>query len=221
MTAERPTFIVLLSGGLDSVVNMYEAELEGPITKAITFNYGQKSALKEIAAAKFFCEELSVDHLVLELDWLGGLTNTALVSKEQSLPVLKNLDDNVEATASAKAVWVPNRNGVFLNIAASFAESLGARYVVPGFNKEEAQTFPDNSKDYAQALNQSFALSTLSKVTVKCYTLEKTKAEILTRALKLGVDVDKLWSCYEGGKDKCRTCESCQRTMRALDVVGL
>jgi 7-cyano-7-deazaguanine synthase len=211
--------IVLLSGGLDSVVNLFEAQCAGQVLKALTFDYGQRASKKEIAAATFFCSQLKIEHQILDLSWLSRLTTTALVNENEKLPFLKNLDDIIEGNQSAKAVWVPNRNGVFLNIAASFAESLGAQFVVPGFNKEEASTFPDNSQGYIDALNLSFGLSTLSQVKVKCFTTGLGKREIVTRAKVLNIDLDMVWSCYRGGVKKCGECESCQRTLRALNAV--
>lgn len=209
-------YIVLLSGGLDSTVNLYWAREEGVVLRALTFDYGQRSAIKEIGAARGFCEKLGIQHEVIDLPWLQKLTNTALVQKHQALPTLKNLDDMGEADASARSVWVPNRNGVFLNVAGAFAESLGAEYVVPGFNKEEAATFPDNSAAFIDATDAAFALSTLTKVKVKCFTTQMDKTMLVKKARDLKIDIDKLWSCYENGDKPCGKCESCQRTNRAL-----
>ena len=61
-------------------------------------------------------------------------------------------------------MWVPNRNGVFIAIAAAFAESLGADLVVTGFNAEEAATFPDNSAAFAAAATESLRFSTANGV---------------------------------------------------------
>ena len=213
------SFVVLLSGGLDSVVNLYWAHRDGQVLKALTFDYGQRAARNEIAAAGFFCNELKIDHQVIDMTWLGKITSTALVQRKQTLPHLKNLDDLGEGEVSAKAVWVPNRNGVFLNVAAAFAESLGAAAVVPGFNKEEAATFPDNSQQFIEATNGAFQLSTLSHVKVKCFTTSMDKAALILQARELGVNLKKVWSCYEAGSAPCGVCESCQRTQRAIKVV--
>src|SRR5204862_304097 len=70
--------------------------------------------------------------------------------------------DSARAHETARAVWVPNRNGILVNIAAGFAESLGAASVVVGFNREEAETFPDNTLDFAAAATAALGFSTLS-----------------------------------------------------------
>ncbi len=214
-------FISLLSGGLDSVVNLFLAHKSGLVLRALTFDYGQRAAAQEIKAAKYFSNFLDVSHEVITLPWLGKLTQTALVNIDMEMPAIKNLDDLEEGLGSARKVWVPNRNGVFLNIASSFAESMGADYVVPGFNKEEAATFPDNSQEYIEACDKALSLSTLSHVKVKCFTTSFDKVAMAQEAAKLGIDFRKLWSCYEGNSTPCLKCESCKRTTRALEVMGL
>src|SRR5690606_36681933 len=122
--------------------------------------------------SRLLCEHLDIPHHVIELSWLRQITCTALVNRNADVPTGPSVQiDNIEVSSRTKeAVWVPNRNGVFLNIAASFAEALKADYVVPGFNVEEAATFPDNSVEYIKALDQAFQLSTATGVKVKCFT---------------------------------------------------
>jgi 7-cyano-7-deazaguanine synthase len=117
---------------------------------------------------------------------------------------------------SAAAVWVPNRNGVFINIAAAFAESLGCEAVVCGFNAEEGQTFPDNTAEYAQAATAALAYSTLSQVRVWSPTQDLTKVEIVALARRIGAPLQHVWSCYEPGPEPCGECESCLRFARAM-----
>lgn len=212
-------YIVLLSGGLDSVVNLYSAHKAGKVELALTFDYGQRAAANEIVAARYFTRLLNVPHKVIALEWLREITRTALVNQESDLPQLQNLDDMTEAGRSAKAVWVPNRNGVFLNVAASFAEALDVDYIVPGFNKEEAATFPDNSEEFIQASNKAFGLSTMSGVEVKCFTTQMTKKDLMKAARDLGIKLGELWSCYRSGTKPCGVCESCQRSHRALELL--
>ncbi len=52
--------IVLLSGGLDSAVNLFAASQETAVSLALTFNYGQKAAEKEIECARLLCAEKKI-----------------------------------------------------------------------------------------------------------------------------------------------------------------
>lgn len=215
---EKKKAVVLLSGGLDSTANLYKAVQECEVVLALTFNYGQRAFLKEQAAAQFFCQELGVEHKVIDITWFDHFTSTSLVNTSQEIPCDQdvNMDNVDQSKQTAKAVWVPNRNGIFLNIAAGFAEGLGADYVIPGFNLEEAQTFPDNSQGFLVSLNQSFSFSTANGVEVKCFTTDLNKEQIVRLAKKYQVDLKRIWPCYESGESWCGRCESCQRTLRAL-----
>ncbi|MBM3475619.1 MAG: 7-cyano-7-deazaguanine synthase QueC [Armatimonadetes bacterium] len=208
--------ISLLSGGLDSVVATTVAAREGSVELALTFDYGQRAASAEIAAAQAVCRELGLAHRVIELPWLAEVTTTALVNRNCALPEPDALDDPGETQASAAAVWVPNRNGVFINTAAAFAESLGCEAIVCGFNVEEAQTFPDNTAAYVQAASEALAYSTLAKVRVWSPTQDLTKTEIVTLGRRIGAPLAHIWSCYEPGPEPCGRCESCRRFRRAM-----
>ncbi|RKO67203.1 7-cyano-7-deazaguanine synthase QueC [Desulfofundulus salinus] len=215
--------IVLLSGGLDSTVSMAQALREGQVELCLTMDYGQRAAAREIAAASALAAYYKLAHRVIQLPFLGEVTTTSLVNKEETIPepAEESLNDPQQATATAAAVWVPNRNGLFINIAACFAEALGCEQVVTGFNREEAATFPDNSLDFLEAINNSLAYSTASGVRVVSYTARLNKAEIVRLGQHLGVPWHLIWSCYYGGQTMCGRCESCRRLGRAMAAAGL
>jgi 7-cyano-7-deazaguanine synthase len=215
--------LVLLSGGLDSTVNFLESLNDGGVRLALTFDYGQRAALKEKQRAQNLCAKYKVPHQHVELPFFKIFTKTSLVAQEQKVPTGQevNIQSYEKSLITADKVWVPNRNGIFLNIAAGFAEGLGIQHIVPGFNLEEATTFPDNSIEFQQSLNQSFSFSTQNKVTIRCYTNKKNKTEILRRGLELGLDIQDLWPCYFGDEKWCGTCESCLRFQNALKQVGV
>ncbi|MBE8163126.1 MAG: 7-cyano-7-deazaguanine synthase QueC [Bdellovibrionaceae bacterium] len=207
--------LILLSGGLDSSVNLYTACAEGKKVLALSFDYGQKAASNELKAAAKLCKLLSCKHKIHKLDFFKSWTKTSLINPKKDIPTNIKLNSKKETKNSAKQVWVPNRNGVFLNIAASFAESLDIPVVYAGFNKEEAETFLDNSKDYVKAVNKALSFSTLNKVKIKSYTQNLNKNQIYKKALNLNIPIAKLWSCYFNGKTPCKECESCQRFFKA------
>ncbi|MCB0357303.1 MAG: 7-cyano-7-deazaguanine synthase QueC [Bdellovibrionales bacterium] len=215
--------IVLFSGGLDSSVNLYSAVQSTKVVLALTFNYGQRAFKKELETTQYFCERLNIQHQVVDLPWLQAITNTSLVRRDNQVPTgsAVQIDDLNRSFETARAVWVPNRNGIFLNIAAAFAEALCADEIVVGFNSEEAQTFPDNSAAYLESLNQCFKYSTATKVKVKCYTLNMNKTEIAQLGQSLKLPFAKIWPCYFAKEVICGECESCQRFNRALLQAGV
>lgn len=216
--------IVLLSGGLDSTVALKKSVDTSDVVLCLTFDYGQRAALKEANAAAEMSSLYGIKHELIELPWLKEITKTALVCKDEKIPELSadELDGaGGKTTESAKSVWVPNRNGVFINIAASFCEALGAELIITGFNMEEAATFPDNSPEFIEAINSSLGYSTLSKVKLLSPTSSLNKEEIVRLAMKINAPLELLWSCYEGGDKMCGSCESCMRLKRALEDAGI
>lgn len=218
----KPRSVVLLSSGLDSTVNLYEAKQVSDVVLTITFDYGQRAAAREIYSASQLSSKLGVSHKVLDLSWFKEFTQTSLVNHSKEIPTSSSvkIDDLKQSGVTAKAVWVPNRNGIFLNIAAAFAEGLKADWIVPGFNAEEAATFPDNSQGYLEAATHAFSYSTSNKVQVKCFTTQMTKTQIVARGRELDVDFDSVWPCYFGEVTPCGQCESCQRFKRAIAAQG-
>ncbi len=210
--------IVLLSGGLDSTVNLYEAFHAFDVVKVLTINYGQKALKQELASAQFFANELKLSWQSLDLSWLSSVSHSAL-NTDAKVPQGHEVDISsyAQSLITAKSVWVPNRNGLFLNIAGVFADALEAHYVIPGFNKEEAETFPDNSSDFIKATNLAFSFSTQNKAEVFCFTSNLNKPAIVQRAKQLNINIAKLWPCYEDQETWCGQCESCLRFQRALN----
>ncbi len=211
--------VVLLSGGLDSAVNLKRAFDDGGVAIALTFDYGQRAAQREVGAAAVMCRQLGVNHRLVALPWLAEICTTALVDQSKRVPTVKAEDlegGAVTKGETADRVWVPNRNGVMVNAAAAFAEHLGATRVVAGFNAEEAANFPDNSADFIAATNSALAFSTRGKVSLHCYTHRLGKTEIVRMGMKIEAPLPVIWSCYHSGSDHCWECESCARLERAL-----
>jgi 7-cyano-7-deazaguanine synthase len=221
MTAKP--FMTLLSGGLDSVVSSYAVAREGGAGEAVFFDYGQRALKRERKAAQAIAARLGLGFRVIPLPFLEQVTRTALVMNDQIIPQIKpdKLDDRSETEKSAQAVWVPNRNGLFLNVAAALAEGLGLSRLVVGFNAEEAATFPDNSANFVHKAEEFFRLSTLAGLEVVAPTLGMNKTEIVQYGLKLDAPFDLIWSCYRGGRKLCGACESCLRSIRAYRNAGV
>jgi 7-cyano-7-deazaguanine synthase len=214
--------VILLSGGLDSAANLAFCRAKDDPVLALTADYGQRAAAREISAAKALADHFDVPHRVVDLRWLGDLGGSALTEKARTIPDLETarLDERAEAEKTAAAVWVPNRNGVLINVAAAFAERIGATQVVVGFNAEEALTFPDNSTEFLNRSTSALEYSTRDRVKVRCYTDRLTKTQIVAelRMLERAFPFEKLWSCYLDGVRPCGACESCRRSARAIEA---
>jgi 7-cyano-7-deazaguanine synthase len=212
--------VVLFSGGMDSTVNLIATLKEAQVLLAITFDYGQRAVDKEIQVTSQQTKKLNIPHRILKLPFFEDLGTSSLIQKNQTIPTGNqvSIDDATISKETAKSVWVPNRNGIFLNIAAGFAENLKADWIVPGFNREEAMTFPDNSEGFLQATTKALEFSTSNHTQVKCFTTQLTKTEIVALGNRLQVDWTMMWPCYFSGDQWCGECESCQRSKRALQA---
>ncbi len=221
-TSPDSSAVVLLSAGLDSTFNLIKALETLTVRLVLTFAYGQKAAANEVKGAARLAKHFGLRHEVVELPWFSQFTHTALLS-QGSVPSEADVEiDNLKRSLeTAKNVWVPNRNGIFLNIAAGFAEGLGAELVIPGFNLEEAQTFPDNSGAFLNTLDKSWAYSTGTGVRTHCFSTELNKTQIVKEGIRLGLPFNLLWPCYLSGPRWCGVCESCLRFKRAVEGNGL
>lgn len=215
--------LALISGGLDSIVAAWAAKDEHIIAAALTCDYGQRAREREIQAARNVASKLGCSHIVVELPWLGQLGQSALTDPRAEVPEVptSQLDDPSRTQQSAAAVWVPNRNGVFVNVAAAYAEALDCGVIICGFNAEEAATFPDNSAEFIEAADRFLEFSTMRRPKVISPTVGLDKREIVLLGQRLGAPLGLVWSCYHGGEEHCWRCESCQRLRRALESAGL
>lgn len=204
--------VILLSGGLDSVValSFLKKQEDVDIKLALTFDYGQKTALAEIEASKKIANYYNIEHQIIKLDWLKNITNTALVSGR--------FDSDIElgTNKSAESVWVPNRNSLFLNIAACYCDSLKYDLIIYGANKDEAGNFPDNTEAFREQINKTFESSTLVKPKVIAPLINYSKSDIVRIAVENAVPLEFIKSCYYSGEFHCGKCESCYHLKNAL-----
>ncbi len=216
--------VVLLSGGLDSVAALALVQERSEVVLCLTVDYGQRAAQAEERAAAACATHYGLRHQTVELPFFAALGGSALTDPSRQLP--RPGEEDLEAGGavvrdSADRVWVPNRNGVLVQVAAAFAEAHGAQLVVVGFNAEEAATFPDNSQGFLAACDAALRFSTRESVRMTAPTADWDKAEILRQAARRGAPLEHLWPCYDGGEMPCGTCESCARLLRASRITGI
>ena len=213
--------ISVFSGGLDCTVatTVYDKDYE---IHAITFNYGQKAFKQELNASKNICEKMGWNHEVIDLPWLSKISNSSL-NNEEDIPELTedDLDDLEKSSASASNVWVPARNTVFVSIALSYAESIGADIIIVGWNGEEGATFPDNSKEYMDSFNELINVGSPEKIRIEAPAINLNKEEIVKLGVDIGAPMELSYSCYKGENKPCGVCESCMRRKRAFKKIGI
>ena len=208
--------ISVLSGGLDCTVatSAYANDYD---IHAITFNYGQKSFKQELKASKEICKKMNWTHEVIDLPWLSKISTSSLNTSED-IPEVKEdeLDDLEKSKSSASSVWVPARNMVFTSIATSYAESIGAEIIIVGWDREEAATFPDNSKEFLNAFNELIEIGSHDNIKIEAPAIDLNKEEIVELGVKVGAPMELSYSCYAGREKHCGVCESCMRRKRAF-----
>jgi 7-cyano-7-deazaguanine synthase len=212
--------VIPLSAGLDSTVAFKHTYDRCSELLALTFDYGQRAAANEIKRAIRICSEFDVPHEVIELPWVGRFGGA--LTDSSALPELAPHElDSIAATDSAKRVWVPARNLLFLSIAAGYAEDRGYELITVGFDAEEAATFPDNSSEFVERFNRVLEYGTLKPPAIDAPLLNLDKAEIVRLGIAIDAPLGLSWSCYESGDLPCGVCESCLRRARAFAEVGV
>ncbi len=211
--------IILLSGGLDSLVSLAICKEKLNIELAIFFNYGQKSYEMEYKASKSISEFYNIKLEEIDLNWLKAISTSSLNTNKTVPTLSEELLKEINITKeSANSVWVPNRNALFINIAACYADAQNYSHIVIGANKEEGRTFKDNSIQFINAINNSLKKSTNNMVKVEAPLIRFDKAEIVRQGLIYNTPFKLLYSCYLNNKKHCGKCESCLRLKRALEL---
>jgi 7-cyano-7-deazaguanine synthase len=215
--------VVLLSGGMDSAVCAAMARKDGFELYALTLDYGQVHR-REIQCAKKIARGLNLKkHLVLKVD-LRQVGRSALLGQGR-----------VPKGRSAKAIgigipptYVPARNTVFLSLALAWAEALCAKAIFIGVNARDFSGYPDCRPDYIQAFEDMARLATKAGrerkgPIIKTPLLRMTKAEIIQKGMKLGMDFSLTLSCYDPGPGgtPCGRCDACILRKKAFREAGL
>ena len=207
--------IVLLSGGMDSVVALHHARGEHEVAAALSFDYGSKHNHREIPFAAHHCAQLGVPHRSIELDFVGKLFKSDLLKSGGDIPEGHYEQENMKQTV------VPFRNGVMLSIAGGFAESHEADGLVIAAHSGDHAIYPDCREDFMQAMSDAIRLGTYANVALLRPFIAMTKAEIAARGHELGVDFSQTWSCYKGGEIHCGACGTCVERREAFQLAGL
>ena len=211
--------IVLLSGGLDSMVCAGLAREAGYAVQALTIDYNQRHRC-EIDAARVIAAAVEAErHVILPLDLrqFGGsaLTGDIAVPKDG-------------VGADIPVTYVPARNLVFLSLTLAWAEALGARDVFIGVNALDYSGYPDCRPEFIAGFADLARLATKAGAEGDAFTIHAPlqylgKAEIVREAQRLGLDPVMSWSCYDPQDDgsACGLCDSCRLRREGFTKAGL
>ena len=214
--------IVLLSGGLDSSTVLAMAKADGFEIVALTFDYGQKH-IRELNSARRIAKHFKIkEHIIVPLE-IGKLLRSSLTSCSAPIPKGRNREDIDKAIPST---YVPSRNLIFLSIASSIAESVGADTVFIAANSVDFSGYPDCTPEFIAAFQKALDVGTKAgkegrPIKVMAPILRMSKAEIVREAARHEVPLELTWSCYEGGVKACGRCDSCLLRLQGFREAGL
>jgi 7-cyano-7-deazaguanine synthase len=221
-SSNKPLAVVLLSGGLDSMVCAALAREAGYAVLALTVDYNQRHRV-ELEAAKAIAAQLADRHIILPLD-LSAFGGSALTS---DIDVPK---DGVGANGEGgiPVTYVPARNTVFLTLALAWAEAAGARDLFVGVNALDYSGYPDCRPEFIAAFEGLANRATKAGLegdsfTIHAPLLHMTKADIAREAARLGLNAGLSHSCYDPAPDggACGQCDACRLRAKGFEEAGL
>ena len=210
--------VVLLSGGLDSMVTAAIAREQGFAVLALTLDYGQRHSV-ELEAATRIAARLADEHVVLALDLtqFGGSALTGDLAVPKS-----GVGEGIPVT------YVPARNTVFLSLAIAWAEAAGSRDLFIGVNALDYSGYPDCRPEFIEAFERLANVATKAGVEGAAFRLHAplqnmTKADIARESERLGLDAGISHSCYDPAPDgsHCGLCDACRLRAKGFAEAGL
>jgi 7-cyano-7-deazaguanine synthase len=202
--------VIILSGGLDSTTILHLANSQGYDLYALTFDYGQRHKI-EIEHAKAVAQGIAKKHIIYKFD-LNIFGGSSLTSDEK----MSYFESEDQIENKIYNSYVPSRNTIFLSLALSYAETIGANNIFAGPNKDDYNNYPDCRPDFYKKFEELAILGTKigaegGKINILTPLINMTKPEIIKLGLSLGVDYGKTFSCYDPSIEgkACGKCLSC------------
>lgn len=206
--------VLVLSGGMDSTTMLYE--FSGRIALAVNFSYGANHNAREAECARLNCARLGIELVEIDLEFMGRLFESSLLSGADAIPEGSYDDSNMRSTV------VPFRNGIMLAVAAGLAESRGLRTVMIANHGGDHAIYPDCRAGFITAMGAAIKEGTYSPgVELYAPYTGLTKSDICRRGAALGVDYSLTYSCYKGGATHCGKCGTCTERREAMLAAGL
>lgn len=218
-SSDMPSAVVLLSGGLDSTTCLAEASAAGFRCYALSFNYGQRHTIELDVAKRIAHIADVVEHKIVTIDFddMGGSALT-----DETIDVPETPGEGIPST------YVPARNTLFLSAALGWAEVIGAEAIYIGVNMVDYSGYPDCRPEFIDAFEQLAAVATKAgveghPVAIRAPLMHSSKAEIIARGHKLGVDYSQTVTCYQADAQAraCGVCDACRLRRSGFYAAGV
>jgi 7-cyano-7-deazaguanine synthase len=229
MLAQGKKAVVILSGGLDSTTCMGMAHEEGFSVYPLTFDYGQRHRM-EIEKARLVAQYYGVEsrHKIVSLNFLKEFGGSALT--EEAIEVPKMVDGStgnvLDSVEEIPVTYVPGRNLLFLSVATSFAEVIGAEAIYIGVNALDYSGYPDCRPEFIHKVEEVITLATKAGtqgklMKIRTPLIHLSKAGIINEGIRLGVPYHLTTSCYNGKETACGECDSCRLRLKGFVEAGV
>lgn len=206
--------VVIYSGGMDSFTVLNKAIQQGHQVSALSFNYGQRH-VKELDVAAKVCAELGVPHKVVDITAINTLLAGSSLTDDIEIPEGHYQEQSMQSTV------VPNRNMILLSLAIGYAVSEQASAVYYGAHSGDHAIYPDCRPEFVRQMNVVSQLANYEPVEVVAPYLEDDKNQILADGIRMGLDYEKTWTCYNGRDEACGKCGACIERLEAFAANGL
>ena len=209
--------IVLVSGGMDSLVSAAIADQECDELYFLHAHYGQPTESKERECfVKISAHYKALDILSVNLQYLTTIGGSSLTDENMEIPD-HNGSDEVPST------YVPFRNANLLGVAVSWAEVIGAQRIYIGAVEEDSSGYPDCRLSFYEAYQKAVDLGTKDETHIEIRTpvINMNKQQIIRKALELKAPLEYSWSCYRREDKACGTCDSCVLRINAFKKAGI
>ncbi len=211
--------VILVSGGMDSLVTAAIANEKHDNLAFLHLNYGQKTQEKELQCFHEIADHYNVPQnlrKIIDVSFLKQIGGSSLT--DDNIDVKKYKGDSEEIPDS----YVPFRNTHIVAMAVSWAEVIGAEKIYIGAVEEDSSGYPDCRPSYYKALNALIKEGTKEGVIeVITPVIAMKKHEIVQRAVDLKAPIKMSWSCYDRGDKACGVCDSCALRLRGFQRAGL
>ncbi|MCO4753231.1 MAG: 7-cyano-7-deazaguanine synthase QueC [Bacteriovoracaceae bacterium] len=206
--------LVLLSGGMDSLVCAAVANQSHDKLAFLHLSYGQKTSKKEKSCFDKIADFYKVDSSLrktVDMSFLSQIGGSSLT--DDKLEVTDYKGDSEEIPSS----YVPFRNAHIISMAVSWAEVIGAKKIYIGANYEDSPGYPDCRPEYYEAFNKLIKAGTAAgDIELVTPVLMDKKKDIVKKAIDLKAPLELTWSCYKNEDEACGVCDSCALRLRGF-----